>query len=123
MYRCVIMLGLVASPALGQATTDCTRDYFGNVHCVTNPSSTVSPQAPADYGALLNSGRAAVPDYDQTQQQELQLRVQQALLEAQEQSRKAGQMIAKGDCSGAEQYALKKGNIELARQVRDYCAK
>jgi hypothetical protein len=28
-----------------------------------------------------------------------------------------------GDCAGAEKYALDAANLELAKQVKDYCAK
>lgn len=37
--------------------------------------------------------------------------------------RAAANMIKSGDCAGAEQYALSVGNIALASQVKDYCAK
>jgi len=33
-----------------------------------------------------------------------------------------GSMLAKGDCVGAERYALQKGDLDLADRVRSYCA-
>lgn len=36
-------------------------------------------------------------------------------------SKAAGQMLAAGDCAGAEKYALSKGDLDLASYVEDYC--
>jgi hypothetical protein len=33
-----------------------------------------------------------------------------------------GKMLAKGDCEGAERYALQKGELDLAEQAKAYCA-
>jgi hypothetical protein len=32
-----------------------------------------------------------------------------------------GKMLSKGDCAGAEKYALEKGDLDLADRVREYC--
>jgi hypothetical protein len=37
--------------------------------------------------------------------------------------KRIGKLIAEGDCAGAEQYALRKGRIELVGEVRRVCAK
>jgi hypothetical protein len=33
-----------------------------------------------------------------------------------------GKMLAKGDCAGAERYALQKGELDLAERAEAYCA-
>jgi hypothetical protein len=38
-------------------------------------------------------------------------------------AKEAGKMMAAGDCTGAEAYALKAGDLTLAKQVKDYCGK
>lgn len=35
--------------------------------------------------------------------------------------RAVGKMLANGDCAGAEQYALQKGDLDLADRVKGYC--
>lgn len=36
---------------------------------------------------------------------------------------RVGQLVAAGDCAGAEKLALKAGDFELAETVRGYCAR
>lgn len=36
--------------------------------------------------------------------------------------KKAGKLLAKGDCPGAVRAALSSGDMNFAREVRDYCA-
>lgn len=43
--------------------------------------------------------------------------------EANNRRKKAGKMIAKGDCDGARAYALGKGDLALADQVTAACAR
>ena len=38
-------------------------------------------------------------------------------------SKAAGRMLASGDCSGAERYALSKGDFDLVSEVKDYCGR
>lgn len=106
-----IALALPAS-AIAQTTTDCTTDYFGNVHCTTNSRST----APVDYV----SGLGPLPDAGKAFREGME---RGAAMRAQAQSQHVAKMIAAGDCPGAENYALQQGNFDLAKSVRDYCSK
>ena len=36
--------------------------------------------------------------------------------------KKAGKLLAKGDCRGATDVALKAGDLKLANEVAEYCA-
>jgi hypothetical protein len=124
LSRLAIAVLLAPSCALAQnSTTDCQRDYFGNVHCTTQAQPGVSVAPPLDYGKLLQSGENAVPSYADQVRQEQQLRAARGALDAREQTQRAAQMIGAGDCAGAEKFALKAGNLALAQQVRDYCQK
>lgn len=133
--RMAITLAVLPSVAGAQtSTTDCQRDYFGNVHCTTNGGPAIQPVQPIDYGALLRSGQQMVPDYAEQARKAEQLRLlqqqqraqEQALASAQaerDQKNEAARLIINGDCAGAERYALSAGNIALAKEVRDYCGK
>jgi hypothetical protein len=70
------------------------------------------PNGPADYGAAIRSGADSVPRYQAPP-------VDRAAILR----RQVGGLIAKGDCAGAEKLALRGGDIGLAAEVRDYCAK
>lgn len=38
-------------------------------------------------------------------------------------SKAVGRMLAAGDCSGAERYALSKGDFDLEAEIKDYCGR
>jgi hypothetical protein len=87
------------------ATTNCHSDSLGGVHCTT----TTPPPL--------------VQSYPQTQTVDQDWG---AVFEARRERKRAeaiGKMLARGDCAGAQQYALSKGEIALAAQIRDYCSK
>ena len=124
LNRLAIVGLLVSSSALAQtSTTDCQRDYFGNMHCTTQTQPDLNSASPLDYGKLLQSGENAVPSYAEQERQQQQLRAARTALEAREQTQRPAQMIGAGDCAGAEKYALRAGNLALAQQVREYCQK
>lgn len=108
-----LLLALAAIPAgaAAQTTTNCTTYIPGQINCTTqggSPSVVANPNA---YGAFINS----MPRY--TYQGP-------SIAEAMQQDRlkKATKMIANGDCAGAEQYALRKGDLALAQTVKTYCS-
>lgn len=145
LKQIALALALLPSAALAQtSTTDCQRDYFGNVHCTT------SQQQGVNWGILTqpqtqpNAGQSFMNGWEQGQRMRAQIEQQRAARAQQEaaeqqaaneaaaaqtaqlandQMREAANMIKSGDCAGAEQYALSVGNIALASQVKDYCAK
>lgn len=135
----------LASGASAQSstTTDCTRDYGGNVHCTTKPSG-------VNWGLLNqqpsqpNAGQSFMNGFEQGQRMRAQIEAQraaqaarraaeqqaandaavaEAAAAADQQTKHAAEMIKGGDCAGAEQFALDAANLELAKQVKDYCAK
>lgn len=107
----VLALAAFSTAAVAQtSTTNCSPDFIGGWRCSTTPA--VTPNSDA-YGALIRSmPRPYIPSPEQMRQTEIQARVA-----------KVSKMIAKGDCAGAEQYALEHGDLPLAQSVRAYCAK
>lgn len=129
--RALLLFAVLAAPASAQ---DTTCRWIGQVWtCNTRPTM--------DWNAYLQQQLA--------QQQQLQNQIQRTLdarkvrrdqevsesyanaqneIERQKAERledirkSVGTMIAAGDCAGAESFALTTGQIELAGQVRAYCA-
>jgi hypothetical protein len=99
--RVAIAVLLVPSSVLAQNSRDCRHDHLNHISCTTQVQ-------------LLADGYG-IPNYAE------QLRAAQAAFEATEQTKRAAQMVAGGDCAGAERYALRAENLPLAQQVRDYC--
>lgn len=95
--------------ALQVTTTTCTPAYGGAVNCSTYTPPAVSsrlPAVPDYYGRIMRSAPPVQqPDYS-------------GIIRA-----RVGKMLAKGDCDGALQYALKNGRLDLATSVREYCAR
>lgn len=58
---------------------------------------------------------------EQAQAQSQRATTQQ--LDAQARGIRAGQLVASGDCPGAQKIALDAGDFELAKAVKEYCAK
>lgn len=147
LSRIATSLLFVPSIAVAQTqTTDCTRDYFGNLHCTTQTNGGINwgllNQQPTQ--PQPNAGQSFMNGWEQGQRMRAQIEAQraaraqqQAAEEAQtiaeaeqrgralaeQQRQTASQMIATGNCNGAEQYALSVSNLDLAKQVKDYCAK
>lgn len=137
----LIMLTFAAlsSPALAQQQTNCTTDMWGNVRCTTTGSPT---SGGVDYSPLLNqptAGDSFMKGYENGQRLRAQREAQQREKaahdarmdqwaaqgeEAERQrqlSRQAGQLVAAGDCAGAEKLALEGGDFALAGAVKSYC--
>lgn len=113
--------------SFAQSATDCTSDAFGNVHCTTRQ------QQGLDWGILKpqpNAGDNFARGWQQGQRIRAQIEAQRDRRQeraeaddAQAQAKEVGALLAKGDCNGAADYALSAGNLPLAQQVKDYCAK
>jgi hypothetical protein len=86
------------------ATTTCTADPMGNQNCITMHSGQQS-----DNGSGEALGTALGQLISGTNPNHIRSRI--------------SKMLARGDCEGAEQYALQKGQLELAQQVRNYCSR
>lgn len=84
--------------ALQISSTDCTPTATGGQHCMTMGGGQTQYVDP-DWGAAFKARRDR--------------KIRQAV----------GKLLANGDCAGAEKYALEKGELELAGQVKDYCAR
>ena len=98
--------------ALQVSTTNCHPDYLGGMRCTTNtpvqmpPLSQTPIQTDNDSGTVL--GTAVGELLTGTGDRHVKSRI--------------GKMLAKGDCAGAEKYALQKGRFDLLGVVREYCA-
>jgi hypothetical protein len=145
LSRAAIVLMLAPSIAAAQTqTTDCTTDYFGNVHCTTRQQSGVNWGLLNTTPSQPNAGQSFINGWEQGQRMRAQIEAQRAARAQQQaaeqqaaneasaaqaaqvttdQMHEAAHMIKSGDCAGAEQYALSVGNIPLAKEVKDYCSK
>lgn len=136
--RALVVVGclLIASPAFGQTTTDCSQDYFGNVRCTTNTAPQINwgllnpPPAP-DAGQSFMQGfneaqvRRREADAVYRQRAEEQARTDKERVDnlaSQMLRERTGQMVSAGDCAGAEGLAVASGDFTLGIQIRDYCA-
>jgi hypothetical protein len=90
-----------------QASVQCVPNALG-VRCTTSPTYTYQP--PVNY-------------YDQFQRGVEQQQQRNATATAALNRQIVGNMLAKGNCAGAEQYALKSGELDIAQQVKSYCGK
>ena len=89
--------------ALQMATTNCIPDFNGGMNCTTMSL----PPLP---NSTLPATRSRGGRYDLFD------------ISGKRKHRKAvGNLIAKGDCGGAYQYALGKGDLELAEMARTLC--
>ena len=99
--RVAIIVLLMPSTVVAQHSRDCRHDRSRNNYCATD--------------AQLRTDRNPIPNYA------AQLRAAQAAFESAVQTKRAARLVADGDCTGAEKYALKSDNLGLAQQVREYC--
>lgn len=90
-----------------QATVQCVPNYLGGVRCTTSPTFTYQP--PVNYYDQIQRG---------VEQQQQRNAAQTAVINRQI----IGNMLAKGNCDGAEQYAIRTGDLDLAQQVKEYCS-
>lgn len=104
---------ILAVVLLQASVTNCVPS-LGSTTCTTRTEPTQA-EGPIDYGASTRSQPLSEPlympstvraggDYKPTKRQ-----------------KKAGALIANGDCAGAEQYALREGDFALASTVRLQC--
>lgn len=120
MIRWIGLSLVAAASAAGaqqQTQTNCRTDQWGNTNCTTTqspginwdilkkPPPTYTPP-PMDWGSAIAS------------EQEAKRRKK-----AESQVAEVSRLLLAGDCAGAERYALTVGNIPLAQQAKDYCAK
>jgi hypothetical protein len=144
--RVAILLLVIPSLAIAQTTTtNCTTYYWGSTQCVSN---TPQQSGGMNWGLMTtrpatDPGQSFMNGWEQGQRMRAQMEAQraaqaqqqaaeeaQAIAEAeqrgralaQQQRQTAAQMVISGDCKGAEQYALSQSNLELAKQVKDYCS-
>ena len=92
--------------ALQLTSTNCVPDVMGGAHCTTLSTPDVSQTTPSSEGnhcSLCNLISIFEGDANKRH------------------ARAVGKMLAKGDCSGAEKYALEKGDLDLADRVKAYC--
>jgi hypothetical protein len=116
-----LLLAASAGAARAQtATTDCWQDGFGSTHCTTRGQPQPDHTIQDFVNGYQRSSQAATDAQIEAMRR---YREQHRAAVADEQTKVAARMIIDGDCPGAEQYALGAGNIELAREVKDYCAR
>lgn len=93
-----------------ETQTDCTR--MGNtVQCKSTTTQ------PLDYGTILRNSRDASPGYQ---------RPDPSVLDAardRNNRRYVGKLVNAGKCDEAVSFALKQGDLDLASEVKAYCAK
>lgn len=100
MKRYILIMLAASTPAASQTTT-CTGSG-DSVICNTTPP--------------LGSGGTFADAVQRGMERGRQQRAEQT-------RRRVGQLVAAGDCAGAEKLALKAGDFELADTVRGYCAR
>lgn len=97
-------------------STNCIPDYTGGMNCTTisTPPPQSLPQPPALIQAppIPESNHCALCNIISIFEGDANKRHAKAV----------GNMLAKGDCSRAEKYALENGDLDLADRVRAYCA-
>jgi len=102
---------LILLLAVQISSTSCIPDYSGGAMCTTMsspPMPDMSQEAPAPHARRSGAGGNYILDlFDVTG--------------AKHHRKVVGQMLAKGDCAGAEKYALEKGELDLADRVQARC--
>lgn len=77
------VVALIGTGASAQYNTNCTRDYFGNFSCNTQPSDIGF----IDFGAFQRGAQQANQEMQQQQMMLQQIEMQQRMLEQQQQMR------------------------------------
>jgi hypothetical protein len=88
------------------STTNCIGTAHGGMNCTTMAPPSYQA-APTDGDASLGTGLGELLTGTGDRHVKRQI----------------GKMLANGDCAGAEKYALTKGRLDLAQQVRSYCGR
>lgn len=84
--KAVIALALLPVSAFAQSsTTNCQKDYFGNVTCQTNQNPGID-WSKANQGTVLQSGANSVPNYAEQQMRQRELRLRERELQLREQA-------------------------------------
>jgi hypothetical protein len=116
--RLVIAAALLVLPFAASAqtaSTNCRPDFIGGWNCQSRATPGPVTANPNAFDGLIRS----TPDYSAaTGAIARAIRVR----EVRERVDTATRMIANGDCVGAEQFALRAGDLVLAREVKSYCA-
>ena len=140
---------LIAAPLAAQQNTQCTTT-FGVTNCTTTgqPNSGGANRTVADPNAFqrgYDQSRRAVDSvtesFRQAERDRAQRQMDMAMIRQAEQAQsqsnrantqqldaqalgiRAGQMVASGDCAGAQKLALDAGDFQLASAVKEYCAR
>lgn len=149
MFRALIIAGaaLVAAPLVAQTTTQCSTSV-GITTCNTTGQPNSANRSTIDPNAFqrgYNRGRNAVDSvtesFSQAERDRAQRQLDMAMIRQSQQAQaqtdqaaaqqsaaktlgiRAGQLVASGDCAGAQTLALDAGDFELANAVKSYCAK
>jgi hypothetical protein len=85
------------------STTNCIAGAYGSLNCQTTGLSPQSSSGGTDLGAA-GLGLFIARHREKAFQAHV------------------GKLVAAGDCQGAITYALQKGRMDMAQQVRDFCA-
>lgn len=122
MKRLVMIVALVATPATAQ-TTNCR--WMGNIW-TCNTQQPPAPSRGIDWRVLQDAHRQGQEDrarQDALQQQHFQQQQEQFDRTARDILRRAvANDLANGNCASAQNRALTAGDIEMAGQVRQFCA-
>jgi len=144
-YHALIAASAIAwaTSAPAQQTTDCQPNGIGGVRCTTTgqPSGGGLNWGLLDPNAYQRGYDGALRGQQQMQQliqqqqfanqqrAEARSRAQQTQAQADQIDSaralgvQAGQLVAAGDCPGAQKLALEAGDLELANSVKSYCGK
>jgi len=149
MFKMLLIAGLaaLAAPLSAQQNTQCYTSV-GVTNCTTTGQPYGANRATIDPNAFqrgYNQSRGAVDSvtesFRQAERDRAQRQLDMAMIRQAEQAQaqsnrpatdqieahalgiRAGQMIAAGDCAGAQKLALDAGNFEVANGVKAYCAK
>ena len=120
----LIALLLVASPALGQQTN--CHWISGGWSCESQGRTELDPSLilkslnpPIDIAGIMERRQQ---NQARNMAEARQQRLEQQAVDAQARQVQVGEMLSTGNCIGAQGLALGAGDIELANQVKTYCA-
>ena len=149
MFKMLLIAGLaaLAAPLSAQQNTQCYTSV-GVTNCTTTGQPYGANRATIDPNAFqrgYDRGRGAVDSvtesFRQAERDRAQRQMDMAMIRQAEQAQsqsnraaaaqsdaktrgiRAGQLVASGDCPGAQKLALDAGDFQLANAVKDYCAK
>lgn len=121
----ILALGAAFPASAQSSTTNCQRDYFGNLSCQTQQNSGIDWSL-ANQGKVLQSGANAVPNYaeQQLKRREMELRERELRLKEQalrqaESPPQAAKPVTAADGNG--KYGLASGMRGYIDLLIQYC--